>query len=172
MDWVQVAGVCEDSLLQDSRTGVGLGDLSQSYVVSQVRGAVQCVEICNNVHGCVAFSLNDVGSCFVTTECATWSSSLTYVTYMKREVAAIIQQESSVRKRAFTPKHTHINDAGMVDDGCSYCAPQNPCEQPRLCRAGQCFHNLKLKDGTPCDGGDPVRIGDVCINGMCKSTPI
>jgi len=168
-DWVEIAGICEDTLsVPNKKLGIE-GDLSQSYVVSQVSGVTRCVEICKNVHGCVAFSLSDSGSCFVTTECITWSPSLLYITYIKREVAANIKQESSVRIRAHTsPKHNDVAaDGGPADDGCSYCPNQNPCEQPRLCRAGQCFHNLKIKDGTACDAGDPVRIGDVCINGIC-----
>lgn len=167
INWVQVAGVCADDLLPSTKRLDGM-NLPPSYVVSQVSGAIQCVEICNKVHGCLAFSLSDSGSCFVTSDCVAWIPSLNYITYVRREIAANIRQRSSVRLQTPAQKVGHAPESSVVaDDGCLYCPPQNPCEQPRLCRAGQCFHNLQLKDGTPCDAGDPVRIGDVCIGGVC-----
>lgn len=162
-EWVKILGICEDNL---ERTG----DLAQSYVVSQVTGADRCLNICNNVHGCIGFSLSDAGSCFVTTECAMWSPSLSYITYVRRNVASHLKEHST--RNRFLPANEReplLDTDGNIDDGCSYCPKQNPCEQPRLCRAGQCFHNLNLKDGTPCDGGDLVRAGDICIAGVCTA---
>jgi hypothetical protein len=173
-----VEGVCEDGLqldefeepVGDEKMDAALGP---SYAAMQVSGAIKCVEICNNVHGCIAFSVHDMTSaCFVTTACNKWISNSNYMTYVRAAVAIDMVETGphQARKRPISRfLAEQLKQAHDADEGCTYCPPQNPCEQPRLCRAGQCFHNLKLKDGTPCDDGDPFRFGDVCVNGACKS---
>jgi hypothetical protein len=177
LDWVQVLeGVCTDDLrkeeLEDSIPDENKPDLAQSYVAMQVSGAIKCLEICNNVHGCIAFSLHDMtGKCYVTTSCSSWMHDSKFVTYVRSIASKHMVEVSSVQSRKLPVSPFLVQQqkqAHNADEGCTYCPPQNPCEQPRLCRAGQCFHNLKLKDGTPCDDGDPNRFGDVCLRGTCS----
>lgn len=62
----------------------------------------------------------------------------------------------------------------MGNDICSHCPPQNPCEEPRMCRNGKCFNGLLLPTGIACDCSDSIKgitsARCVCMKGEC--TPV
>lgn len=175
-EWGEFNGYCAVS-----RADHGL---TKAYLESQVTGAQSCTGICQNVPSCVAASINaDTNGCLLSTDCHARHTSRKFITFIKlqgelrkteREKA---EEEEEEEADVFgDPDEDGVGGAGgaflvenqdVEEDSCAYCPPQNPCEQPRLCRAGQCFHGLPLEDGLPCEDGDPNTVGDICLKGQC-----
>ena len=156
-DWIQFQGRCTDPGHPHQQ--------SSSYVESQVGGVNLCSQVCHGMAACVAFTIDAKENCLVTTSCtAHGEDDGTHRTYVKKNAprGAVVAPEA--------PEDQHpARQRPRFKSDCSYCPPQNQCEQPRLCRAGKCFHGLSLKDGKACDDGDPVTMDDMCIKGRCVS---
>ena len=153
--WLRFEGACAD------RRSRGR---SSRYVEIKVTGMDLCMQVCESMPTCMAFTLGDGLRCSVTTQCGTHAAGdgPADVTFVKKNVAAgaaVAEDDDALAPRA--PKQ-HLED-------CSYCPPQNQCEQPRMCRAGRCFHGLPEKDGTACSDGDATTEGERCIKGRCTA---
>jgi len=153
--WLRFEGACAD------RRSRGR---SSRYVEIKVTGMDLCMQVCESMPTCMAFTLGDGLRCSVTTQCGTHAAGdgPADVTFVKKNVAAgaaVAEDDDALAPRA--PKQ-HLED-------CSYCPPQNQCYQPRICRAGRCFHGLPEKDGTACSDGDATTEGERCIKGRCTA---
>ena len=135
-----------------------------AYTDSHVLGAEHCTQICGNVASCVAATINvKNGECLLTSECHQRKDSPEYMTLIKRS------NEAGLKPMPLELDGMDDGAAPAPVDDCSYCKPQNPCEQARLCRSGQCFQGLALEDGKPCENEDTALYGGICIKGKCRA---
>eukprot|EP00050_Salpingoeca_kvevrii_P021332 m.109299 g.109299 ORF g.109299 m.109299 type:complete len:323 (+) comp9295_c1_seq5:144-1112(+) len=152
----------------------GMCTPQNEYVLAQVQTELLCKQLCLRIETCEAFSLENGDRCMITSNCDQREPDpqSAWETFIKppRLVFRRSESDPSPKGLAHIPSLPPLSNAGAKDrhDSCSYCPPQNQCEQPRLCRAGRCFHGLPLPDGTPCDDGDQDTFGDHCIKGQCR----
>eukprot|EP00039_Didymoeca_costata_P018719 m.334673 g.334673 ORF g.334673 m.334673 type:complete len:322 (-) comp17409_c0_seq1:799-1764(-) len=149
--WTRFGGICSDS--DDSDVP------SIFYIQSQVIGASNCLGVCARVKTCIGFSLKENGECLVISRCQVLQKQSKFITYIKKELAKKVIQDQLLKTRSSLNKVKGKND-------CSYCPPQNQCEEPRMCWSGRCFNGLPLADGHPCEDGDPDT-DNVCVKGSC-----
>ena len=117
-----------------------------------------CMQVCSTIQFCRAITIElETETCRIAKSCLIQSHDPRYKTYVRPihadtdKIHAYAKSEPTTRK--FEP------------EDCSYCPPQNPCEQPRFCRLGQCFNGLKLPDGHNCIVDGHRRGG--CVKGIC-----
>ena len=107
-----------------------------------------------------------------------------WLTFQRPANAVLLEHQhrrlSSGRHYAPHSAHRAHKDAASDDGGqhgieaalgadsmdCSYCPPQKPCEEPRLCRNGKCFGGLRLPAETPCRHGE---LSGFCRQGECRT---
>lgn len=148
----------------------------------------QCQQECKRRgHRCAAFSIIEAtgvrGECLLFGKCLQVRKQEGWLTFQRPANAVLFEHQHrglSLRHHGdrTVPHRAHIihkaaNDdvqhgvEAALDADCSYCPPQKPCEEPRLCRNGKCFEGLDLPAGTPCRHGE---LSGFCRQGKCKTS--